>query len=126
MQFRLGKPPPIVDSRTLNFAAYMRPHLPTPPDLIDWGNAVKEWPMYYNDRYGDCTIAAAGHMIQSWTAAAGALKTPSDRAVLEFYEHFVTPGPDAGVYILDALKYWRKSGLDSDKIRAFVAVELRN
>ena len=26
--------------------------------------------MYANDRIGDCTIAAAGHMIEAWTAAA--------------------------------------------------------
>ena len=38
--------------------------------------------VYYNDQYGDCTRAAAGHMIQNWTANAVTEITPPDQSVL--------------------------------------------
>ena len=56
--------------------------------------------MYYNDKYGDCTCAAAGHMIQNWTANVGTeIEPPSQASVLTFYEHFVgkPPPSDAGL-----------------------------
>ena len=40
--------------------------------------------MYYNDQYGDCTCAAAGHMIQNWTASAATEISPPDQSVLTF------------------------------------------
>ncbi len=85
--------------------------------------------MFANDKYGDCTCAAAGHMIQDWTANAGARVTPTLKAVIEFYEHFVgkPPPPDEGCNMLDVLKYWRSGpGLGGHKIAAFVAVEPKN
>ena len=62
-QYRLGKKPAVFDSRTLRFGAYLTTTLPAPPAAVDWGKKVPSWPMYLNDKYGDCTCAAAGHMI---------------------------------------------------------------
>jgi hypothetical protein len=128
MQFKLGKKPPVHDERTLLFGAYLAPSLPQPPAAVNYGSKVKAWPMYDNDRYGDCTCAAAGHMIQNWTASAGKQVTPPDATVLRLYEHFVgtPPPPDEGCNMLDVLKYWRKHGLDRHKITAFAALEPNN
>jgi hypothetical protein len=129
MQYKLGKNPPVHDERTLLFGSYLAPSLPAPPTTVDYGEKVRAWPMYDNDQYGDCTCAAAGHMIQNWTASAGKEVTPADSSVLHLYEHFVgtPPPPDEGCSMLDVLKYWRKSGLSGKhKITAFAALEPRN
>jgi hypothetical protein len=125
-QFRLGKKPAVFDSRTLRFGAYLTTKLPPPPASVDWGKNVKTWPMYLNDKYGDCTCAAAGHMTENWTAAAGKEKSPTDAQILKFYEHFTTPGPENGCDMLSVLRYWRSTGLGGDKITAFAQLEPRN
>ena len=67
---KLGKLPVRTDVRTLSLARYVdKAKLPSPPDAFDETTQVHDWPMYANDRIGDCTIAAAGHMIEAWTAA---------------------------------------------------------
>jgi hypothetical protein len=114
------------DARTLAFGRYLGAELPAPPVAVDWSKAVKRWPMYANDRYGDCTCAAAGHMVEAWTAAAGRQRTPTERAVLELYEQFTPPGPENGCSMLDVLRYWRKSGLGTDRIDAFALLAPTN
>jgi len=125
MTYKLGKLPAIFDDRTLRFAAYLDPNLPPPPAAVDYGSKVPSWPMYDNDKYGDCTCAAAAHMIQNWTANAGREVTPPEPAVLAFYEHFVgtPPPPDEGCNMLTVLKYWRRAGLDGHPVLAFTSVE---
>jgi hypothetical protein len=91
----------------LRFGKYLGAELPLPPAKIDWGKNVSFWPMYLNDRYADCTCAAAGHLIQTWTAAVGKEKSPTDAQVLKFYEHFTTPGPFNNCDMLSVLKFWR-------------------
>jgi len=126
--YKLGKHPPVVDDRTLRFGAYLTAALPPPPDSVTYYQKVATWPMYDNDRYGDCTCAAAGHMIQNWTANAATEVTPPDATVLKFYEHFVgtPPPPDEGCNMLSVLKYWRRTGVDQHKVTAFTSLELKN
>jgi hypothetical protein len=128
MAYKLGKHPPVHDPRTLQLGTYLTSALPAPPSAVEYGNKVKAWPMYYNDQYGDCTCAAAGHMIQNWTANAGSEVTPPKESVLTFYEHFVgtPPPPDEGCNMLSVLKYWRSTGLDRHKVAAFASVALKN
>ncbi len=128
MNYKLGKRPAVFDSRTLRFGDYLKTGLPTPPAAVNYGDKVASWPMYGNDQYGDCTCAAAGHMIQDWTATAGGEVTPPEQAVLQFYEHFVgtPPPPDAGCNMLDVLKYWRSTGLAGHQILAFAGLEPKN
>ena len=65
-----------------------------PPESVEYYDKVATWPMYYNNKYGDCTCAAAAHMIQNWTANAGTEISPPAPKVLAFYEHFVgSPTP---------------------------------
>ena len=127
-RYKLGKHPPVVDDRTLRFSDYVTAALPTPPESVTYYQKVPAWPMYYNDQYGDCTCAAAGHMIQNWTANASTEVTPPDETVLTFYEHFVgTPPPaDKGCNMLTVLRYWRKTGLDEHKVTAFTSLTLQN
>ncbi|MGO9196732.1 MAG: hypothetical protein ACLQK4_06360, partial [Acidimicrobiales bacterium] len=128
MAYHLGKRPPVFDARTLRFGDYVTPGLPAPPAAAHYGVKVPTWPMYFNDQYGDCTCAAAGHMIQNWTAHATGEVTPPPDTVLTFYEHFVgdPPPPDAGCDMLSVLNYWRSAGLDGHKVHAFASLEPKN
>ena len=46
VQYKLGREAPVYDSRTLQFADYVQPHLPPPPESVDWGK---------RSRSGRCT-----------------------------------------------------------------------
>src|ERR1700750_1633926 len=85
----LGKLPVRTDVRTLSLARYVdSSRLPAPPDAFDETSGVDSWPMYANDRIGDCTTAAAAHMIEAWTAAGrGHAIEISERAVLDAFDH---------------------------------------
>ncbi len=62
---KLGKLYPKDDPKTLQLASYLRPRLIAPPKDIRWGKPLpaKGLGMMRNDELGDCTCAAAGHMI---------------------------------------------------------------
>jgi hypothetical protein len=124
--FKLGKHPPKFDVRTLQFGAYMTKGLPAPPASVDYSKAVPAWPMMGNDKYGDCTCAAAGHMIEEWTANTGNEETLPDTKILAAYKHFAGNNPDAGANMLDVLKYWRATGIGGDKIMAFAQLQPRS
>ncbi|MHB8243335.1 MAG: hypothetical protein ACYDHN_15270 [Solirubrobacteraceae bacterium] len=129
MPLKLGKHPPVFDKRNLVFGNYLKEAAPpTPPPKKNYGESVPTWPMYANDRYGDCTCAAAGHMIQNWTATASTEITVPESSVVGFYEHFVgkPPPEDAGCNMLQVLKYWRRHGLDGHKVHAFAELGAQN
>lgn len=118
---KLGKHPKKFDRRNLLFSRYFY-ELPTPPTAIDHAsNLPVNIGMMGNDKYGDCTVAAAGHMVQSWTTYAqrGMLTIP-DADILSAYRT-VSPNDD-GAYLLDVLNLWRKTGIGGEKIEAFVEV----
>lgn len=124
---KLGKLPARVDPRTLSLAQYIdREVLPTPPPALDLSASVTEWPMYANDRLGDCTTAAAGHMIEAWTAvAAGEAVEVSEAAVLAAFDAVRILDPvtgEAGAVELDVLKLWRSAGIGGHRIGAFARV----
>lgn len=97
----------------------------------DWLSRVPSYPMYGNDRIGDCTCAAAGHMLQAWTAYASAEVTVPDDAVLSAYEAVsgynpATGANDNGAVMQDVLGYWRKIGIGGHKILAFAQIDHTN
>ena len=115
-QVKLGKLPVKTDVRTLRLARYVeRAKLPPPPPDLDLAAAVMEWPMYANDRIGDCTTAAAAHMIEAWTAPVrGGAVEVSERAVLAAFNKVKQIDPrtgEEGAVELDVLTYWRKRGI---------------
>jgi len=123
---KLGKHPPEIDQRTLMFGKYLLPSLPPNPPAADYSKAVSKWGMMGNDQYGDCTCAAAGHMVLEWTANNGKALVISDSDILKAYNHFAHGNADAGANMLQVLRYWRKTGIGGDKISAFAALAARN
>jgi hypothetical protein len=128
---KLGKLPVRTDVRTLALGRYVdRTELPAPPAQLDLTTHVPEWPMYANDRVGDCTTAAAGHMIEVWSAEArGSAVEISDQAVLAAFEHLkvVDPGTgEEGAVELDVLRYWRTTGIGGHTIGAFARVAVHD
>lgn len=131
--YKLGKQAPRHDPRTLQMAAYLRyEELPPAPPQVDWGSKIADWGMMANDRVGDCTCAAAGHMILDWTTNDGPKPfCPSDAQVLAAYSAITGYDPktganDNGAVELDVLNYWRRTGIAKRKILAYVALEPGN
>jgi hypothetical protein len=132
-QRKLGKLPARYDPRTLRLAKYIA-ELPQPPPSQDWSQGVATWPMMLNGgdgACGDCTIAAAGHLIQEWTANRGNMIIPADADILAAYEALssydpVTGNNDNGCVALDVLNYWRQTGIAGHQIGAYAALQPRN
>lgn len=124
----LGKHPPKHDTRTLPLWNYLRPsQLPVAPSSVDFWSKVSNWPMLGNDHLGDCTVAAAAHMVQQWTSYAGASITPSDAEVVAAYSAVSGYDPatgenDNGAAMLDVLNYWRKQGVGQHRILGYTAL----
>lgn len=114
MRLKLGKAPARRDPRTLQAARYTI--LPKRPLSALYG-VTMEWPMYANDQYGDCTIAAKWHMVQAWSHG---YKTTSARVVAEYLR--LTGGPDEGLVMLDVLNDWRKA--NDHRITAYAQVRI--
>jgi len=131
-KLKLGKQAARHDPRTLLLASYVTPALPTPPAEFDLTTKVKNWGMMDNDQIGDCTCAAAGHLIMEWTANAGKkMVTPSDNEIVAAYSAITGYNPttganDNGAVEIDVLNYWRQTGIAGDQIGAYIALEPAN
>jgi hypothetical protein len=128
---KLGKLPARLDVRTLSLGQYVdRAELPTPPADLDLTEKVAEWPMYANDLVGDCTTAAAGHMIEAWTAAVqGHAVEITEASVLAAFDRVKLVDPatgEEGAIELDVLKEWRKNGIGDHRIGAFARVSVHD
>lgn len=130
---KLGKLPPLHDARTLQFEKYIvaPPKLPPMPPAETWAEKVANWGVMLNDQIGDCTCAAAGHMICCWTCNVGHPYYPADSDILQAYEDIAGYDPatglnDHGAVELDVLNYWRKNGICGRPIVAYVALEPGN
>lgn len=133
LKLKLGKNPVRHDPRTLLFASYVGAGLPTAPAAFDLSTKVgASWGMMANDQLGDCTCAAAGHLLMEWTANAGKkMFTPTDKQIIAAYSAITGYNPttgahDDGAVEIDVLNYWRQSGMAGHKIGAYVALEPRN
>jgi hypothetical protein len=125
---KLGRKAIKTDSRTLMLARYLTPGLPPPPPAADWTHGISGWGMMMNDALGDCTIAAAAHAVQVWTANAGNILTVDDPTVEKYYElwgGYVAgdPNTDTGGVELDVLNGWQKGGFDGHSLIAFADPE---
>ena len=133
---RLGKKPPVLDTRTLKLGKYLKaaklpvPPLPQPPAETSWITklvAAEPIQMFLNDELGDCVEAAAGHMIQQWNFYAGHPAQPTDADILHAYESSAgyvpgDPQTDQGTAMLPFLRYWQKNGVGGHKILAYTTV----
>jgi len=128
---KLGKRQTRIDPRTLVGAKYLRA-LPPPPAAVDWSAAAGQLGMMGNDRLGDCTCAGLAHMIQVWTGNANPpAKVWTDDQVVAAYSQLcgydpANPASDQGGVELDILNAWRTSGVNGDKIVAYVSLDPKN
>ena len=133
LKLKLGKQPVRHDPRTLLMASYATAALPAPPLALDLTTSMKApWGMMDNDQIGDCTCAAAGHLMMEWTTNARK-KTfvPGDKQIVAAYSAITGYNPktganDNGAAEIDVLNYWRQQGIAGHKITAFVATEPAN
>lgn len=132
MNRALGKRPPRIDARTLKFARYLTPaQVPAPPPLRDWVDHTHPFDVLGNDTIGDCAFAAQAHLIQCFTAANDRTSSIRTADVLGAYSAVAgyepgKPETDRGTVMLDALSYWRKTGIAGHKIGAYVQLEIAN
>lgn len=127
---KLGKRPALHDERTLKLEQYTDSLAPAPEacDLTGW---ISQLGMMVNDRIGDCTCAAVGHMVQAWTAENGHQVIISDDDIINMYSAVsgYVPGnasTDNGAVVLHVLNYWRKTGLDGHMLGAYAKLQLEN
>lgn len=131
MKKLLGKKDVRHDRRTLRLSKYL-PTLPPVPNVWPaWSPGITNWGVMLNNRLGDCTIAACGHMIRNWHNVLGSRSGPTDADILAAYEgaagyNPADPATDQGSDGLTVLNYWRQTGIGSDKILAYLALDQGN
>jgi len=116
------------DSRTLNLGKYLKDGLPAAPAAKDWTKGITDWGMMLNNVHGDCTIAAAAHAVQVWSANTRAEITFPDSVVLKYFEEWdgykpSDPTTDSGGIELNVLNNWRKSSFNEHKLIAYADPE---
>lgn len=129
---KLGKKAAVHDPRTLRLANYLDLSLlPVLPASIDWSDGISNWGMMLNDSLGDCTCAAAGHLMMLWSANDGKMFTPADADILAAYEAVGGYKPsdastDNGAIEVDVLNFWTNEGIAGDKIAAYAYINAKN
>jgi hypothetical protein len=139
---KFGRLPRTFDSRVPHYSALrMRlGTLPPSPASVDWTVGVNpDFGTMLNDQLGDCTIAAAFHAMQIWSAHGRSLElTEPDPKVLTTYEQFCgynpsDPNTDQGGIEQTVLADWLSQGVPiaegpngRSKLIAFVEVDPRN
>ena len=130
INYKLGRLPVRYDKRTLRFPKYLTVLPPVKP-AVDWTPFVTTWPMMMNDSVGDCTCAAAGHLIELWTGAASDIVTPTDPQIIAAYSAITgydpsDPSTDTGANEISVLNYWKASGIAGHQIGAYAKVDHTN
>ena len=123
---KYGKLGPQFPERLKSFKSYLTTALAPPPAGIDDYDGVASWPMFGNDQYGDCTMAAAAHGIQCWNAVAKtADPVPAEKDVVAEYLK-LTHGRDSGLVEANVLKTWRRAGLWGNRIVGYAPVNVHD
>ncbi|QHC25924.1 hypothetical protein [Streptomyces sp. GS7] len=79
-----------------------------------------------NDQYGDCTMAAAAHAIQSWNAQTTEdLTVPTEQQVVQEYLQ-LSGGQDTGLVESNVLKTWQNGGLWGNRVVAYAPVNVHD
>lgn len=128
---KLGKRRARHDPRVPMLSKYTT-RLPAPPAQEDYGSKLSHLGMMLNDKLGDCTCAAVGHVIQEWTTYAQKkpLVLPDD-TIEQLYEAvggYVPgqPSTDNGAVEVDVLNYWLANPVQGNVLQAYAAVEPGN
>jgi hypothetical protein len=128
--YKLGKLPPkhIVG---LPLLTDYTTALPAPPPVVDYGKNIMNLSMMLNDQLGDCTVAAIGSAIESWTSSAQPSEAVlSDAVVLQVYKavsgYDGTPDTDNGAACADVLRYWYDTPIAGHALSAFASLRPGN
>jgi hypothetical protein len=131
-KYRFGKHPAVRDYRTLRFKDYLKSGIAAPPAQFDVLAAVYKnlgitnpkqlFPMDGNDQYGDCTMAAAAHAITVYNGLTKSKMIMDQSTLLKLYFQ-LTGGIDSGLDEMKVLNFWQSTGIDAQKILAFVSIE---
>lgn len=107
-------------------------HLPASPPSADYSGSLKALGEMGNDKLGDCTCAAVGHAIQTWTS----LTQPEevivpDSSIIQLYENacgYVPTDPfsDNGGAATDVLKYWYQNPVNGHSLSGFAGIRPGN
>jgi len=131
--FKLGRLPADPTTPKLKLASFLTATAPVVyPENRDWLSLVPHWPMYLNDRIGDCTCATAAHLVQVFNRYGQKKDVQvTDNDVLTAYSAVsgydpATGANDDGAVVQDVLNYWRKEGVGGHKILAFAQVDHKN
>ena len=130
-KMKLGKRLPRHDPRVPMLSQYTTA-LPLAPATADYSGKLSNLGMMGNDKLGDCTCAAVGHVIQEWTSEAQPKEVIiPDGDIIKLYEAvggYVpgNPSTDNGAVEVDVLNYWLANPLDGHALSAFAAVEPKN
>lgn len=117
---KLGKLAPVVDYRVPHLSRRMMAVKPKP--AVDWTKAVDSWGALANDQIGDCTAAAAYHLIQAWRANNFSKWQPTDADAIALYSATSGyPQTDEGAVESEVLKYWSTTGVPGDGITDTIA-----
>lgn len=118
---QLGRLKSAHDPRMLQLGSYVSiDALPVPParDLLD---RTKAWPMLANNQFNCCTSAAAGHMVHHWTAANDCGVFLTDQDIIRAHAALTGDQLMEPVSMLNALKFWRKTGIGHHRIHSFMS-----
>ena len=124
---KLGKSEPKYDRRTLMLAKYTVA-LPEPPPQVDWSTKLTNLGIMGNDHLGDCTCAAIGHVVQTWTSQASSQVIIPDCEIISLYAKACgyvpgDPTTDQGGIELDVLNYWRKNPVVGHTLNAYCSIK---
>ena len=123
---KLGKLAPQFPLALKELPEYTVRPLPAPPPAVNYAANVVGWPMDGNDTYGDCTMAAAAHLIQSWNAQTRAdIPVPTGPQVVSEYLT-LSGGQDTGLVESSVLKTWASTGLWGNTIAGYAPVNVHS
>jgi hypothetical protein len=94
--------------------------LPVPP-THEMLSRTSSWPMLANNKFPCCTSAAAGHMVHHWTEANQLDIVLTDNDIIQAHSLLTGGKTDQAVSMLDALKFWRNTGIGDHKIHSFMS-----
>lgn len=117
----LGRVKSVHDPRMLQLRSYVAIDvLPVPParDMLD---KTKAWPMLANNRFNCCTSAAAGHMVHHWTEANQQAVFLTEQDIIKAHAALTGDRLMEPVSMLNALKFWRKTGIGAHQIHSFMS-----
>lgn len=111
----------------LTLANFLPSSLPPAPAAVDNYSGV-DFPMYANDRVGDCAIASPAHLIGGWTQKAGGKPLLfTDSQIIAEYSAVSGYDPrtganDNGCTLEDVQERWLRTGLFGRKVVAYAGV----